>query len=655
MIEESAVLDPAPYFRPAGPIAKALGAGADGHGYEERPQQVDMAQAVAHALSSGCHALLEAGTGVGKSFAYLVPLLQWAHQAERTVAVATSTIALQEQLVGKDLPLLAEVLPFELSFALVKGRGNYLCARRMHMALAQAPGWFDDQAVRQEIEAVRAWIENGGDGSRQGLPFVPRPDVWEQVRAESGNCLGRNCPHYSGCSYQRARRRAHTARLLVLNHDILLSDVALRRSGGSFLPELGAIVIDEAHDFEEAAARHLGATVTARGVLVQLGRLWSGRRRRGLLSEGRWVGLRDDVDRARASARSFFDELHRAAASQGSQALPEQVDLRQDVSATLETLARDLVDAAQDESDLNVKMELTARARGLRATGDTLQAIACHADGEQVRWLERGARHTALCQAPLDIGPLLEEALWSRMHSVVLTSATLATGDPPTFEFMRKRLGLEEIVERRVGSPFDYRSQVQLVLRGDLPDPSRDAAGYDEALPAAILRAVRRTEGNAFVLFTSKASLRRAADALRNDLLADGHEVLVQGEELSRSQMLDRFREGGAVLFGVVSFWQGVDVPGDALRHVIVTRLPFEVPTHPLQVARRKRIADQGGDAFRELSLPVAALRLKQGFGRLIRRTTDEGMVTILDPRIVTKSYGAYLRETLPDCGEGEA
>jgi ATP-dependent DNA helicase DinG len=250
----------------------------------------------------------------------------------------------------------------------------------------------------------------------------------------------------------------------------------------------------------------------------------------------------------------------------------------------------------------------------------------------------------------VDVGPLLRKVLWDAFGTVVLTSATLATGRPPSFGFLRGRLGLEGADELSVGSPFDYPRQARLVVRSDLPDPVREAAAYEERLPEAVHEAVRRTGGGCFVLFTSNSSMRRTADALRPALEAEGHLVLVQGEDLERPAMLERFREGDAVLFGVSSFWQGVDVPGDALRHVVIARLPFEVPSHPLQAARAERIEANGGDAFRDLSLPGAALRLKQGFGRLIRRASDTGTVTILDPRVATRRYGAFLIESLPEC-----
>ncbi len=635
-----------------GAVARAFGARSEGvHGYEPRQQQLDMAEAVGLSLSSGRHAMIEAGTGVGKSFAYLVPALQWAAEHGGRVAVATSTIALQEQLVRRDLPLLAEALPFDVSFALVKGRGNYLCLRRMHRALEGGGSLFEDEA-NEQLLAIRTWAGTTADGSRQDLPFQPLGAVWESVQAEQGNCLGRACRHYEGCHYQRSRRKAHAVQLLVLNHHVLMADLALRRTGTGFLPEIDAVIIDEAHDLEDTAAEHLGLRVSAGGVQYHLGRLWSPRRRTGLLAGHPEAHLRHAVDAARGAARVFFEETRGLLAGDRDRTtlVPEGAHLPDALSPRLAELASVLLKAARN-ADAETALEIGARARGIRQLADALAALARDELEDQVRWSETNLRGSvALHSAPVEVGPLLKEVLFDPHHAVILTSATLTAGRPASFDFLRRRLGVPEADEVFIGSPFDYARQVRLALRADLPDPSREASAYEAALPEAILDAVRRTNGGAFVLFTSRGGMQRAADALRDQLAELGLRVLVQGEELERPALLDAFRESGGVLFGVASFWQGVDVPGDALRHVIITRLPFEVPTHPLQVARSKRLKERGGDPFRDLSLPTAALRLKQGFGRLIRHTSDHGIVTILDRRISTKSYGRYLLGSLPEC-----
>ncbi|MHC5009563.1 MAG: ATP-dependent DNA helicase [Planctomycetota bacterium] len=632
---------------PQGPVASALE--GEGAAYETRAEQLQMAAAVAASLSSSRHLIVEAGTGVGKSFAYLVPLLRHAVNAGCTVAVATSTIALQEQLVQRDLPLLQRALPFDVSFALVKGRGNYLCTRRMLLACADART-LGDERLRAQLDAIRAWARRTQEGSRQDLPFRPAPEVWDGVRAEQGNCKGRACPHYEPCHYQRSRRRAHAVDCLVLNHHVLMADLALRRSGASFLPRVDAVLIDEAHDLEDTAAEHLGLRGSSAGTLMLLGRLWQPARRRGLLARLEDDGLRKQVDRTRVVARAVFEDLSRQAPAGGTVRLADGFPVEDTLSPRLRDLADAVERGAPAAPDEDLAMELVARGRGLLDAAETLEEIVRPRPGD-VRGLERRRQGVpAGCSTPVDVGPLLREVLWDAHPSVILTSATLATGRPPSFAYLRGRLGLEDADALSVGSPFDYVRQARIVVHRDVPDPARSPEAYDAALPPAVLSSVRRTHGGAFVLFTSYDSMRRTADALRSDLEADGLEVLVQGEDLERAALLERFRRGDAVLFGVSSFWQGVDVPGDALRHVVIARLPFDVPTHPLQQARRERLEARGGDAFRHLTLPTAALRLKQGFGRLIRNTTDEGTVSILDPRIVTRSYGRVLLESLPEC-----
>ena len=631
-----------------GPIAAAFTA------YEPRPQQVRMARAVEEALRAGRHLLVEAGTGVGKSFAYLVPALRWAAEHDTKVAVATSTIALQEQLATRDLPLLARTLPWETSFALVKGRGNYICTRRLRLALEPSGDLFPDAESRRQLHEVDAALARGA-GSRQDLGFLVRDDVWDSVRAESGNCLHKACPHYAACPYQAGRRRADEARVLVMNHHVLLADLALRRSGASFLPDVDAIVVDEAHDFEDTAAEALGERVSSRGMGVVLGRLWNERRGAGLLARMADPGLRERVDEARRASKGFFDGLREALAPAGGAggvvAVEGPLRVDGDLAARLEDLARAVSRALPAAPSKDLALELAARANGLSALAEGVERLAEGPDADHVQWAEWDVRGNAtVVRAPVDVGPRLRESLWDAYKTVVLTSATLATGRPPSFRYARERLGLVDAEEMAVGSPFDFPRQARVVIRTDLPDPARRGPAFEAALPEAILDAVRRTQGGAFVLFTSYESMRRAADAVRAHLEGDGLEVLVHGEDLPRTAMLERFREVNAVLFGVASFWQGVDVPGDALRNVVIARLPFDVPTHPLARAREARLEREGRSAFDEISLPGAAIRLKQGFGRLIRRATDRGIVVILDPRIVTRAYGRVLLESLPEC-----
>jgi ATP-dependent DNA helicase DinG len=648
MHDDAALLDVRALLAPDGPVARSL------PDYEERPPQTRMAVAVDEALRSRRHLVVEAGTGVGKSFAYLVPALRWASETGAKVAVSTSTIALQEQLVRKDLPALRRALPFEVPFALVKGRGNYLCRRRLDLAVASAAELFPDAEAREHLRAIED-ASGAGLQSVQDLPFVPRDDVWDAVRAERGNCLHQACPHYDECSYQAGRRRTHTASLLVLNHHLLLSDLVLRRAGATFLPEVSAVVIDEAHDLEDVAAEHLGSRLSARGVSTVLGRLWNARRGSGCLARLTDHDLRGLVDAARAASDRFFAALQAAlkasSGGDGPFAIEGELPVRETPSRALVALAEAVRVRLESVDDRDLRLELAARAEACLGVAAACDVVASDPDDDHVRWAEFGARGDAtVVRAPVDVGPLLKEALYDAYGTVVLTSATLSTGRPPSFAYVRERLGLLDAEETSVGSPFDYARQAKIVVRTDLPDPAASPVEYERALPRAVLEAVRRTAGGAFVLFTSYETMDAVASATRADLEGDGLQVLVQGGDLPRSLMLDRFRERDSVLFGVASFWQGVDVPGDALRNVVIARIPFEVPTHPLQRARQRRVERAGRSAFTALSLPQAAIRLKQGFGRLIRRATDRGIVVVLDPRIATKRYGAYLLDSLPEC-----
>jgi ATP-dependent DNA helicase DinG len=411
------------------------------------------------------------------------------------------------------------------------------------------------------------------------------------------------------------------------------------------------VVVDEAHDLEDVAAEVLGTRVSSRGVGQVLARVWNDRRRRGLLAAHRDPALRALVDDARRAAKAFFERV-RAVGGQAAAAVPLEVPLPTDegLADGLERLAGAL-GAAVPAMPRDLGMEATARAGGCLGLAQAVRDAARGADAGHAAWVETDGRaHAALVRAPVDVGPALANALFSAYPTVVLTSATLAVGRPPSFRYVRERLGLADADEAVLGSPFDFPRQARLVVRADLPDPARDPAGYDAALPDAVLDAVRRTRGGAFVLFTAYESMRRVAERVRAPLAADGLTVLVQGEDLPRTAMLERFRAEDAVLLGVSSFWQGVDVPGDALRNVVIARLPFEVPTNPLARARAARLEAEGRSPFAELSLPQAALRLKQGFGRLIRRATDRGLVVVLDPRLATKSYGRVLLDSLPEC-----
>lgn len=675
---------------PGGPIAARLG-----DDYEPRPQQAEMAAAVERAMDSRSCLLAEAGTGVGKSFAYLVPAILRCLLRDQIVVVATNTISLQEQLISRDIPLLRETLDHwnlpddapDLRPVLVKGRGNYLSVRRLELASKRSAS-LPDPPSRRSLRVIEQWAYATLDGTLSTLPALERPGVWDRVQSDSGNCMGRSCPRHDVCFYQNARREMERGNLLVCNHALFFSDLALRARDAGFLPNYHHVVLDEAHNVEDAATEHFGVSLTRARVHHLLATLYHHRTGKGYLPQLR---LRtDDADlldgahhavlKAGRAADRLFDDLSAAfrAGRFPSGRIPEPGAAENPLSSAMRNLAlrlRALREEADDQAD---RYELNAYAQRASAIADDAQALIDQTLPGCVYWLEitepeRGASTRApgdrvrIACSPVEVGPLLREHLFSREIGIVLTSATLSTGAsapsddpeaPPAddargFELIRTRLGIDEARTVRLGSPFDLARQVELHIDHTMPQPGRSgdrsADRYESALADRVITHARRTDGGAFVLFTSLTTLRRVAETAQDTLEGLGYTVLVQGRDGARTAILDRFRDSGrAVLFGAASFWQGVDVRGEALRCVIITRLPFEPPDRPLTQARLERIEQRGGNPFMEESLPRALIRFKQGFGRLIRSATDSGRVVVLDPRIRTARYGRAFLATVP-------
>jgi len=683
----------------SGPVARVLGSTA----FEDRPGQRDMAAYIADAYNDGGIALLEAGTGVGKSFAYLVPAIEWARlNGERTV-VSTNTINLQEQLVGKDLPILSRAFSTgdrAVTFALLKGWRNYLCLSRLEQARAGQESLFED-GRGAELEAIAGWAARTADGSLSDLVEEPSSDVWDAVAAESDLCTRLKCPHFDRCFVFAARRRAAEADVVVVNHHLLASDLAVRIASDNWqeaavLPPYRRLILDEAHHLEDVAAQHLGMQVSMLGVQRLLGRLE--RNGRGLLptlaaelsthEDLLGAASRDLLGRtvldALVAARRWADELfgrlaRRLDAEQAATPVLRLTDSfagdgvwREGLDVALDNLLiafsklRDGVETIADRLSIDDPAEMRTRligelrgvvrrldsaAEGLKAT---LQPVGYRPPfGPAVRWMERRGRRTpnlTLSAVPLDLAPVLKEALFDRVETVVLTSATLAAGGE--FTFLEERLGLSlppsrVTVREILPSPFDFGAQCVFGIPTDIPEPRDDESGHGAAVSRVLLELAHASDGGIFALFTSHGQLRRTADSIRGHI-GGRWPLLVQGEG-QRDQLLRRFRDAGsAILLGTDSFWEGVDVPGRALRVLILAKLPFKVPSEPLTAARLERLTAAGVDGFTHYLVPLAALKLKQGFGRLIRTKSDVGAVVLLDRRVVTKRYGATMLEGLP-------
>ncbi|MFH0965892.1 MAG: helicase C-terminal domain-containing protein [Planctomycetota bacterium] len=626
--------------------------------FEERSCQIEMGAAVREAFRRGKHLIVEAPTGTGKSFAYLVPTIEATTSERARAVVSTHTINLQEQLLDKDVPFLRGVLPTEFIAVLVKGRRNYVCLRRLARAAEHEDSLFAGEAhCLAELARLQEWARTTEDGTLSDILWKVDDRLWDAVSTQKDGCLGKRCESYGSCFFQRARRRMANADILVVNHDLFMSDLVLRTRGYGFLPEFRYAVFDEAHRLEEVASRHLGIRLSHAQVRFLLAQLYSKKGKRK--ARGFLVAFGDEegiaaVEEGRKEAESFFADVGRWLAEKGPPngrvREPEFVEDR--LSAALVEVGRRLAKLKAALGDAGDRAEMNSFLNRSYEQAEAIEKFVSQELPRQVYWAQAGEekRTVSLHSSPIRAGELLGAALWDELEGAVLTSATLTVGKERSFEYLRKRLGLESARELALESPFDYARQVTIHVPRDLGEPG-DTAEYLDALSRKALDYIRETQGRALVLFTSYRTLAEVHARIAGEIARMGITLFRQGAELPRAEILERFRKDEtSVLFGAESFWQGIDVPGPALSQVIVVKLPFGVPDEPLTEARAEAIREEGGNPFLELALPEAVIRLKQGFGRLVRRRTDVGRVAILDTRIVSKYYGRIFRESLPPC-----
>ncbi len=631
-----------------------------GKSFEHRKQQISMSLEVAKSFGTLKHLCIEAPTGVGKSYAYLIPSIYFSTHYKRKVLITTETIHLQEQLIKKDIPFLRKVMNQNFVAVLAKGRGNYICKRRLHLASGENRDEFLPlDSLVSDIERIARWADKTVDGTRSDIEFPVKGQLWGSVCSDGANCSGPKCHNFKTCFYWKARKEWDTADIIVANHALFFTDLKvkeLEEGDNAVLPHYDAIVIDESHTLEDSAANHLGLQISNSGLNFFLNRVYDPLKGRGLMMKaGDSTEIQILIQKIYDHASFFFNQAEDLLEDKDENIIRilNTDAITDNLSEVLGELSNQMREYSKIVDDGDVKLEMKSAIERCDTFASGIYDFVNMKLENYVYWLEKSESQSykttiSLNAAPLNVSDILYQTLFKKTNPVILTSATLAIKND--LEYYTSRIGFANGNSMILDSPFNFKEQARVYVPLAMPEPNDER--YNEALFHQIKQFVELTNGKTFVLFTSFKLLKEAAKELKDFFEEKNISLLSQGEGLSRSAMLEIFRDDiDSVLFGTSSFWTGVDVPGEALTNVIITKFPFAVPTHPLIVARIEKIEKETGKrAFMSYSLPEAVLKFKQGIGRLIRSKDDTGLITILDKRVVSKQYGQYFLDSIPEC-----
>jgi len=634
--------------------------------YEFRQSQLDMAMQVYDTLEGKSHVFIEAPTGIGKSFAYLVPAILYAKENKKKAIISTHTINLQEQLIGKDIPFLKEHLGIDFKAALIKGKNNYVCPKRLKAAMENAYTLFENDEIKL-VDKIYGWSKNTKDGTLSDIEFPVLPNVWNNVCAERGICTNKTCGGYEDteCFYQKAKYEISVSDVVVVNHHLFftLFDGVKDVDNEGYLYKNDFVIFDEAHTLEAIASEHIVPALSREMIKYHLLRLYNDRKKKGFLLSFPSLHIFPVVQNLLEVNQYFFQEIKRELfhyRNKDEKKLALRVTeknivkniLNDEIEILLKKL-RELRQYCKNDLQENELTDYILRFGEFnRLINEFLQLK--DEDKEYVYWVELSSQkedaNISLCVSPVDISDYIRENIFTEGNTAVLTSATLTVSN--SFEYFKKRFGGEAAEEQQLPTQFDFYRQVKLYIPKDMPEPQKEnSLVYRDKLKEWINYFIQMTEGKALVLFTNAFLLKQIGGELRSELSEYNIEVLMQGEGISRRNLLQNFKQNtNSVLLGLDSFWLGVDVPGESLSNLIITRLPFLVPDHPLIKAKLEYIDLHGGNSFMDYSLPEAILKFRQGIGRLIRHKTDEGIIAVLDPRILTKSYGRHFLSSIDEC-----